>query len=319
MTVRGGLVLSRLGARKNARLSALSVWFKQVLSTRHGIIVFCGLSVGLCYFPVWFAGLWVSESQGSAGLPLLCAVVYLGFVQLWNNRVELAQVRASLEDRLLGHVLIVSGLFLFPLLRFAIWPQAAIWLFVLAGVAISTWGVGFFARYPLLSALVALGTYPKIGVMSKLLWQAATPPMLLERLMARLGSYGLQCIGQDAISRGAVIELAGSSVSVDWGCNGFNMALSIAAAAWLMGIFLHQCWQVVVGMILGAIALSLVFNVPRIMLLTLAHTYWGHSAFGFFHGPIGGQLFSGILLTVYYYAAVFFIGSPSTHGRPVER
>lgn len=290
----------------------LTAWFKRTLSTPHGIVVLCGLSVGLCYFPVWFMGLWVSESQGSAGLPLLCAVVYLGFIQLWRNRIELSNVKAAPEDRLLGHILVISGILFFPFLRAEIWPQAAIWLFILIGVAISTWGVSFFSKYPLLCALIALGVYPKIGVMSKLLWQAATPPKLLECFMAWLGSHGLQIIGQNATSQQSFILLAGNGVDVDWGCNGFNMALSITTAAWLMGIFFKQSWRVILGMVLGAIALSLTFNIPRIMLLTLAHVYWGHTAFKFFHGPIGGQLFSGILLTVYYYAVMPFIGPSSS-------
>ena len=256
-------------------------------------------------------GLWVSEGQGSAGLPLLCAVVYLGTVQLWRNRVELSQVRAAPEDRLLGHILIISSLLVFPFLRFEIWPQSVIWLSILVGIAISTWGVGFFGQYPLLCALIALGVYPKIGVMSKLLWQAATPPLLLERFMAWLGSGGLQLIGQDAQSQQSLIFLAGGSVNVDWACNGFNMALSVTTAAWLMGIFFRQSWRVILVMVGGAIALSLLFNVPRIMLLTLAHVYWGNRAFTIIHGPIGGQIFSGTLLTVYYYAVMPIINTTS--------
>ena len=305
--------------KESVLLRKLAIWLKRTSRTPHGIVVLCGLSVGLCYFPSWFMGLWVSESQGSAGLPLLCAVVYLGFIQLWRNRTELVKVQAASEDRLLGHILVISGVLLFPFTRFDIWPQAAIWLFILAGIAISTWGVRFFQQYPLLSALIALGVYPKIGVMSKLLWQAATPPMLLERFMAWLGSCGLQLIGQEAVSQQSDILLAGKGVAVDWGCNGFNMALSIATAAWLMGIFFKQSWRVTLGMVVGAIALSLLFNIPRIMLLTLAHVYWGRDAFKFFHGPIGGQLFSGVLLTVYYYAVIPFIQPLPRSDKVVDR
>lgn len=296
---------------KVSYFKASIAWLRQMLSKPHGIIVLCGLSIGLCYFPAWFMGLWVSEGQGSAGLPLLCAVVYLGFVQLWHSRIELAQVKADPEDRFLGHILIISGILLFPFLRFDIWPQAVIWVFILAGIAISTWGANFFFQYPLLSTLVALSAYPKIGVMSKLLWQAATPPLLLERLMAQLGSVGLRLIGQGAESKQSLILLAGNGVNVDWACNGFNMALSVATAAWLMGIFFRQSWRIILLMVGSAIALSLLFNVPRIMLLTLAHIYWGNTAFTIIHGPIGGQIFSGILLTVYYYTVMPFISTSS--------
>ena len=292
-------------------LRKLTTWLRQALKTPHGAIVLCGLSIGLFYFPTWFSGLWVREGQGSAGLPLLCAVIYLGFFQLWRNRAELKNIRVEAEDRLLGHTLIIVGVLLFPFFRFEIWPQAVIWLFILAGIAISTWGVRFFSRHSLLSILIALGVYPKIGVMSKLLWQAATPPLLLEQLMAQLGAAGLRAFGQEATSQSSLIDLAGSIVNVDWACNGFNMALSIATAAWLMGIFFKQSWRTILGMVIGAIALSLLFNVLRIMLLALAHAYWGRAAFKFFHGHIGGQIFSSILLTVYYYSAIFFINRSS--------
>lgn len=304
-------------SKKAALQAKLAAWLKKGLSSPHGAIVLCGLSIGLCYFPVWFMGLWVSEGQGSAGLPLLCAVVYLGFGQLWRNRAELAKVEAAPEDRLLGHILIVTSVLLFPFFRFEIWPQAMIWLFILLGIAISCWGVSFFFKYPLLSTLIALGAYPKIGVMSKLVWQAATPPALLERFMAWLGMHGLQLIGQDAVAQQSYILLAGNGVNVNWGCNGFNMALSISTAAWLMGIFYKQSWRTILGMVLGAIALSMIFNIPRIMLLTLAHVYWGETAFKFFHGPVGGQVFSGVLLTVYYYAVMPFI-NPSDSKKSVS-
>ena len=299
-------------AKKNSLITKLLAWLRQGVRQPHNMIVLAGLFIGLCYFPVWFRGLWVQESQGSAGLPLLCAVIYLGFNQLWKKRTELAKTQAALEDRWLGHILILSSVGLFPFLRFEIWPQAMVWLFILIGIAISTWGLQFFFRYPLLSTLIALGVYPKIGVMSKLVWQAATPPLLLERLMAQLGSHSLQMAGQNATAQQSYILLAGESVNIDWGCNGFNMALSIATAAWLMGIFFRQSWRVTLAMVFGAIALTLVFNIPRIMLLTLAHVYWGDRAFEFFHGPIGGQVFSGILLTVYYYSVLPCISAASS-------
>jgi len=52
------------------------------------------------------------------------------------------------------------------------------------------------------------------------------------------------------------------------------------------------------------VVLALIFNVPRIMLLAIAAVYWGETSFKFWHGPWGGQMFSGVLFTVYYYAVM---------------
>ena len=48
------------------------------------------------------------------------------------------------------------------------------------------------------------------------------------------------------------------------------------------------------------IVLALAFNVPRIVLMTLAVVYWGKDAFEFWYGAWGGQIFSAIVMTTYY-------------------
>jgi hypothetical protein len=168
------------------------------LKTTHGRFVLGGLLVGLGYFPVWLGGLTVSAAQGSAGLPLIAAVVFLALQELWKQRKQLAQTTASNEDQLLGHILILSGVVLFPFCRFEIWSQALIWLLVLVGIACSSWGVSFLWKYPLPILLILLSVYPKPGVMVRILWQTFTPPQLLENLMAWAGTHALKAIGQPA-------------------------------------------------------------------------------------------------------------------------
>ncbi|MGI0484484.1 cyanoexosortase C [Pantanalinema rosaneae CENA516] len=286
------------------------------LKTTHGRFVLCGLLVGLSYLPVWLGGLTVSASQGSAGLPLILAVVFLGFHELWKQRQALAQTTAAEEDQLLGHILILSGVILFPFCRSVIWPQALIWLLVLAGIACSSWGVSFFRKYPLPILLIALSVYPKPGVMARILWQTFTPPNLLENLMANAGVHALRAIGQPATVIENVVSLPAGAVKVDWGCNGFNMAFTMAAAGLIMGLFLKQSWLKIIGFIVVGIVLSLLFNVPRIMLLAIASVYWGEVSFKFWHGPWGGQMFAGVLFTVYYYA-IMWIVNRSTKKVPI--
>ncbi|GAB4145647.1 MAG: exosortase/archaeosortase family protein [Cyanobacteria bacterium J069] len=277
---------------------------KEAIKTWHGRLVLAGLTVGLCYLPVWLSGLIARAAQGSAGLPLLSVMVFLGLRQLWAHRAQLAQMQASEEDQVLGHLLMLSGILLFPFCRFDIWPQAAIWLLVLAGIACSNWGVRFFWRYPLAVGMLALTAYPKPGVMARLVWTALTPPEFLERIMAQAGAAALRLIGHPAIADGSIVALPEGAVDVDWGCNGFNMAFTMAAAGLIMGLFLKQTWPKVLGMMAIGAVLALIFNVPRIMLLSIASVYWGDAAFKFWHGHWGGQLFSSVLFTFYYYAAM---------------
>jgi exosortase len=281
------------------------------LKTMHGRIVLSGLLIGLCYFPVWLGGLTVAASQGSAGLPLITAVVFLALQELWRKRKELAETTASNEDQLLGHILILGGVVLFPFCRFEIWSQALIWLLVLAGIACSTWGVNFFRKYPLPIILIVLSAYPKPGVMARILWQTFTPPQLLENFMAWSGSHALRAIGQNANVVENIVSLPTGAVQVDWGCNGFNMSFTMAAAGLILGLFLKQGWLKTLGIMAIGVVLALIFNVPRIMLLAIASVYWGEASFKFWHGPWGGQMFSGVLFTIYYYV-VMWLASRST-------
>jgi exosortase len=244
-------------------------------------------------------------------LPLISAVVFLALQELWKKRKELAHTTASNEDQLLGHILILSGVVLFPFCRFEIWSQALIWLLVLVGIACSSWGVSFLWKYPLPILLILLSVYPKPGVMVRILWQTFTPPQLLENLMAWAGTHALKAIGQPAKVIENIVSLPAGAVRVDWGCNGFNMAFTMAAAGLIMGLFLKQGWIKTLGVVAIGVVLALIFNVPRIMLLAIASVYWGEASFKFWHGPIGGQFFAGVLFTVYYYVVMWLVSRRS--------
>ncbi|HEY9752901.1 MAG TPA: cyanoexosortase C [Coleofasciculaceae cyanobacterium] len=274
------------------------------LKTLHGRFVLAGLTIGLCYLPIWLRALTVAASQGSAGLPLIVSVVFLAVQELRKHRKSLSETSVSEEDQLLGHLLITCGILIFPFCQFALWPRAILWALILLGIAISSWGLGFFARYPLPTLLIALSVYPHPGVMARTMWQSLTPYKFLEQVMAQYGVWGLRAIGFSAEAKDSVVAMSNGAVDVGWSCNGFNTAFSFAAAGLIMGLFLKQSWQkTMIFMVIG-IVLALVFNGPRIMLLAIAAVYWGSESFNFWHGPIGGQLFAGVLFTVYYYAVM---------------
>jgi exosortase/archaeosortase family protein len=278
----------------------------QRVSTRHNCIVTCGLLIGLLYLPLWFQDLLIAAARGSTAI-LLVAIVYLGLNELWQQRLALAQLTPSEPDRWLGYILILSAVLVFPFCRFALWSQAVVWSVSVAGIVCCTWGLEFFQKQLLVVVLFLISVYPQPGITGRIVWTTFTPPYLLENLMAWAGSLALQLVGIPAIAQGRFLILSGKAVEIGWGCNGFSMALNMAAASFLLGLFLQQSRLRIAVMMAIGMVLALLFNVPRIMLLAIAAIHWGQQAFDFWHGPIGGQMLSGILFTVYYYAVMGFV------------
>lgn len=290
--------------------SPLRQWVTDSLQTPHGRIVLAGVAVLLGYFPFWLLDLLLRTLRGSSGM-LLATAAALGFWQLWTQRHQLRQRVAPEEDRLLGHGLIVSGMILFPFCLSAFWSQVVICLIILVGIACSCWGVGFFSRYPLPVFLIGLGFFPKPTLVAQMVFQALAPPRILERFMAWSGGLGLQLIGYSVTVEGRDISLPDGSVTVAWGCNGFDMATTMAVASLVLGLFLKQSRTTILLMMSVGITLALLFNIPRIMLVTIASVYWGEHWFEFWHSSWGGQIFVGVLFTIYYYVVMALVKQPT--------
>ncbi|MBD2260590.1 cyanoexosortase C [Pseudanabaena sp. FACHB-2040] len=274
----------------------------------HGRFVLAGLTVGLIYFPIWLFHLGTRTLQGSGAMPLILGCVAMGLWQLWKSRQAIVQLQVSESDEFLGHLLILCSVVLFPFCSFAVWAQSILWFCALSGIVISTWGIVFFKHFPLPSLLIAVTVYPKPGILARVLWETLTPHDYLNRFMAWSGAFGLRLIGLPAISEGSLVVLPPEgSVHVDWGCNGFSMACTMAATGFFLGILLKQRGPTVFIMTIVGAVMALIFNIPRIMLLTVASIHWGEASFNFWHGTWGGQIFSGALFTVYYYAVMAII------------
>lgn len=271
--------------------------------TPHHRLVACGLLVGAAYFPFWLSKLVVGSMHGAASI-LLVAMIAIALHRLWIQRDRLVRIVASSDDRLLGHILLCCGLALSPIGFFSEWAQRLIFLLILAGIAYSTWGLDFFRRYPLPVALIILGLFPQPTLVGKTLWEVFTPPRMLEQFMAWSGTEGLRAIGQSASVSGSLITLPGGSVDVNWGCSGFDMATILATASFVLGLFLKQNFPKIMLMMTIGVFLAFLANIPRIMLLAMSEAYWGKSAFEFWHGPWGGQIFASILFTIYYYVVM---------------
>lgn len=275
--------------------------------TTHSLIVLCGLLVGVWYLPSWLLILVNYTFQGGSFPLIVAASAYFALQELWHKRNKLAKLTAPVHQQRLGYVLILTGIVLFPFCRFAFWSQALLWLLILAGIALSSWGLEFFKKYPRPIFFIVLSVHPTPDISIGQLWTMFTPSNTLERFMASLGSLALQAIGQQATATDIYISLPTGGVEVGWGCNGFNMALTIAATGLLVGLILKQSWLRTLELVVLGVVLALIFNVPRIVLLTLAAVFWGEKSFEFWHGAWGGQIFSTVLFTAYYYIIMSII------------
>ncbi len=301
-------------------MQTAGVWLQRGLSwgvkTSHNRMVALALFIVGCYIPLWLAKLAFGLMHGSGSI-LMAAAVCLGLYRLWQQRQELSHMEASEGDRWLGYFLIGVCLLLMPLGFTTLWIQRIVWMAAFAGIALSTWGAGVFGRYPIPTFLIVLGLFPEPTAVGKTLWDTFTPPQMLERLMAWSGTAGLRAIGQPATLVGPVlIALPGGVVEVAWGCSGFDMATVLAIASLVVGLALRESMPKVTLMVIVGIALALIANIPRIMLLAMSEAYWGKGAFEFWHGPWGGQIFAGVMFTIYYYI-VMAIRNQSTTKRSV--
>ena len=275
--------------------------FQQALKTTHGRFMLMGLVVGLAYLPVWLGYLVPRALRGKVGWFLVLSILFMAGLELWQRRHVFNTLKASEEDRALGYLLIVAGTVLFPFCRFAIWPQALLWLIIIVGMACSTWGLKVFTKFMLPTFFIGLTVYPRIGLISRGLWDFFVPDQGLERVMAWAGTGAMQTIGFPATQQGVFITFPEGAVEVGWGCNGLDMAITIAAAGFFMGLLYKQKRRQMIWLISTAAVIAMIANVPRLMLVTIAHVYWGPWWFDFWHGFWGGQIFSGVLFTGYYY------------------
>jgi exosortase len=267
----------------------------------HNRIVALGFIAMCAFFPFWIYDIVYGTINGAASL-LLIALAGVGFYQLWQRRSQLTELEAAPEDVWLGHALIIAAIVAVPLCFSTEWMQKVDFYIFLAGTALSSWGFAFFKQHSLPTALIFLGFFPQPTAFGKMVWITFTPDKGLERFMAIAGSWGLKAIGQVPTVQSDIISLPDGAVRVDWGCNGFDLATIASVTSLLLGIFWKQpAWKVTLFVLMG-IFFSLLANVPRIVLMTLASVYWGPESFEFWHGFWGGQIFLSILFTVHYYA-----------------
>ncbi len=278
------------------------------LQNHHRRVLLLGTAAVLIYLARWI-WLFTEFTLSGATFPVLVGTaLYLGLQKLWQQRSQISTFQSTPTYRRFSDVLILFGTALFFVSWQRFWLQALAATTILIGIALGTWGLRFFRAYwsPLILILSSVypGFYP---TMTGALWQAITPPYALEKFMASAGAAGLKLFRYPATSDGINIHFPDQVVEVFWPCAGFDLVLTIIGISVLAGIMFQLHWlQTFVLSIIGSIV-SLILNVIRIALMTLAAVYWGDQAFEFWHGPWGGQIFALVLFTLYYYLCVWVL------------
>jgi exosortase len=298
---------SKSTARPPQRWLALQDKIQSLLKlgvkTTHTRIIACGILVGLFYLPVWLGMLWHSIVGGGSSLVLNLGGIYLGLEMLWQQRGQLKQLEVTDEERFLGHAIVLGSAAIFSFCLSSISLQALLVMLILIGIACSIWGFSFFKANWLPALLILIGVYPDLMFLANQLRVILTADTL-ERFMTWCSSVTLQVMGYPAVAEGAILALPTGKVQVASGCSGADMAFVLGGCSILLGLFMHWRLPKIIFMVVAGILLALVLNIPRIVLLTFAEVYWGRQSFEFWHGTWGGQIFSGIMFTAYYYLAM---------------
>lgn len=271
------------------------------LRSIHNWILLLGAIFGIgVYLPTLFDRAAGVEISGIPQLLLNFTFIGLAVRQLRHQRN--LKTELEIEDQWLGSGLILGGLVIFYAYYPAIAPQAFGAMIILIGSVFSDQGWKFLRRQWIAIALLVASLHPNWERVARYIWGIFAHPKALAEFMAWGGSWVLKAIGQPVSLQREFLVLPGGSVEVAPGCDGFGMSLVIIISAVITGLAFRVCWRAMTQLIAIGVVMALILNIVRIAVMVLAAVYWGKESFDFWHGAIGGQIFSGILFTLYYYA-----------------
>ncbi|MBE9010478.1 cyanoexosortase C [Pseudanabaenaceae cyanobacterium LEGE 13415] len=271
------------------------------LRSIHNWILLLGATFGIgVYLPTLFDRAIRIDISGIPQLILNFTFIGLAVRQLRHQRN--LKTETAIEDQWLGSGLILGGLVIFYLYYPAIAPQAFGTMIILVGGILSDQGWKFLQRHWIAIALLAVSLHPNWERVARYIWGIFAHPKALAEFMAWGGSWVLKAIGQPVTLQQEFLVLPGGSVEVAPGCDGFGMSLVIVISAVIIGFAYRVRSSAMIQLIAIGISMALTLNIVRIAVMVLAAVYWGKESFEFWHGAIGGQIFSGILFTLYYYA-----------------
>jgi exosortase/archaeosortase family protein len=291
-------------------LNAATRLLNDSVATRHRRRLSLAALVAVCYLPTWLGILWDGILKGRSDSLLNLGFIVLGIQTLLQQSPILDELRAEEDDRMTGYLLLcISTLALIGFRGFS--PSATLQALSVMGMLLgalwSTWGLGFFQRFPLVTTMFLASLYPHLSFITAQGFRVFMGPDLLERQMAIAGSWSLSLLGYQTHAERAIVHLDQGSVWVAPGCSGYDLAFTLCGIGFLLGQFMQARWKITAALMGLGILLAWIVNVPRIMVLAIASVYWGKDSFDFWHGPIGGQLFAGIVFTLHYYLGMWLI------------
>ncbi|MGG6266064.1 cyanoexosortase C [Leptolyngbya sp. AN03gr2] len=271
------------------------------LRSIHNWILLLGAMFGIgVYLPTLFDRAVGVEMSGIPQLLLNLTFIGLAVYQLRHQRN--LKTETAIEDQWLGSGLILGGLVIFYAYSPAITPQAFSAMIILIGSVLSDQGWKFLQRHRIAIALLAASLHPNWERVARHIWGIFAHPEALAEFMAWGSSWVLKAIGQPVSLQREFLVLPGGSVEVAPGCDGFGMSLVIIISAVITGLAFQVRSRTMTQLIAIGVVMAVILNIVRIAVMVLAAVYWGKESFDFWHGAIGGQIFSGILFTLYYYA-----------------
>ncbi len=259
----------------------LASYIRSSFSSVHRFLLLLSVIIGIFYFPTWLTVIIRGIVHGGSDCIINFGFIALAVQVLWRDRADLKTWYTEAEDRLIAHLMIISGVVIFPFIRDSVSFQAVTFAWILTGVFLGQWGLKFFEKYALQFGMMAIAIYPDLPFIAIRIFRFFTGENFLERLMAWSGSAGMRAIGQQAVAQLDLVTLPEGAVRVAPGCNGFAMAFTLAGTGLILGLFMALNRQKTALLIVSGIAISLIFNVPRIMLLANASVYWGEKSFEF--------------------------------------
>ncbi|GBE92379.1 cyanoexosortase C [Nostoc cycadae] len=275
------------------------------LVKKHSLIVLCGLFVGLYYYLFFWLKTLINFLIGGSTFPLLTVTAaYLALQELWEQKPQIAKLNPVAIERRIGHSLILFGFGIFPFSLHKGWSQALIWLGILAGIALSSWGIQFFKSYQRPIFLMVTSIYPGIYFVASYIWQALTPERTMDHIQAWSVNLALHAIGYPSILDGTLVKLPTGGVDIGWGCNGFDLIVLMLMTSLLIGMgYRLKVFQTLTISFLGCVV-AFSFNTARIALLAIVVAYWDGRSFEFWHHGWGGQIFSAAMFIVFYYLLI---------------
>jgi exosortase/archaeosortase family protein len=292
---------------------ASRLW-QRAMRDRHSQIVTIGLLFIITYLPTWLGVIGRGIVGGKSDSILNFGLIFLGLQTIHSQRHKLKELQSvGSDDRFLGYGLMLTGIVTFVFFHSIMFSgsfQAMAIMLLLVGIGGSTWGLGFFGLFPAAIAYILIAVYPDTAFIAIRICRFFTSEAMLEEWMAWLGALQLQIIGYKAVAEGLYVKLPEGAVLVGPGCSGFDMAYTLMGCSFLFGQFMKVSWRRIAGLIAVGWGLAMVCNMPRISLLAIASIHWGPKSFDFWHGPIGGQIFSAVMFTIYYYVAMWLVEPP---------